>query len=96
MGAILPALLTPMKQNIRTAIDPYRTPLNTAQLAKALGRSPWFVTAMKAAGFRFRFCMTTFLSDALDWLEAHPDFRSQDYKVLCRLRRGTGGKPKRP
>ena len=77
--------------------DDDNTPLNASQLAKALGKSRWYVSAMKLCGYRFKYGMTTTKSHALAWLEANPGFRSQEYKLLCRLRsRGRKGSQKCP
>lgn len=53
--------------------------LNCSRLAEALGRSPGYVSAMKAAGYQMEFANRTRLSHALSWLRKNPDFRTTGY-----------------
>lgn len=55
--------------------------LNCTRLSELLDKSPSFVTAMKRAGYRFRYeaAARTTLAHALDWLETHPEFVAWDY-----------------
>jgi hypothetical protein len=55
-------------------------PVNGKTLALQLGRSPGYVAAMKAGGYRFTHGTRTLLSDALKWLAEHPDFRVTGYR----------------
>lgn len=55
-------------------------PLNGKTLAAKLGRSPGYIAAMKAGGYRFSHGTRTLLSDALKWLAQHPDFRVTGYR----------------
>ncbi len=50
--------------------------LNVQSLAKALGRSQFYVCAMKKAGYVMQYGTQTTLDHALAWLEANPDFRT--------------------
>jgi hypothetical protein len=72
------------------------TPINSKELAAQLRRSAWFVSAMKAGGYRFAFGTLTTLEHALSWMAANPDFRSTEYAtqkhMRPRLRRGAAGK----
>lgn len=55
--------------------------LNCTRLSELLDKSPSFVTAMKRAGYRFRYeaAARTTLAHALEWIEAHPDFQANDW-----------------
>lgn len=53
---------------------------NRKQLAFILGRSPWYVTAMRAGGYVFKFGTLTTVAHTLAWMKKHPEFRSQSYK----------------
>jgi hypothetical protein len=55
-------------------------PVNSKTLASRLGRSPGYVAAMKSGGYKFTHGMRTLLSDALNWLAEHPDFRVTGYR----------------
>ncbi len=50
--------------------------LNVQALAKALGRSEFYVYAMKKAGYGMQYGTRTTLDHALAWLEANPGFRT--------------------
>jgi hypothetical protein len=50
--------------------------LNIEGLAKALGRSQFYVSAMKKAGYVMQYGTRTTRDHALAWLEANPGFRS--------------------
>jgi len=67
-------------------------PVNASKLAQKLGRSRWYVTAMKKCGYQFRYATLTTLSHALEWLEQHPEFRSQEYKLHLGLMKRLGKK----
>lgn len=49
---------------------------NSQSLAQKIGRSPWYVWAMKRAGFRFSHGTRCDLETALAWLAENPDFRA--------------------
>jgi len=53
--------------------------LNGKQLATVMNRDPWYVCAMKAAGYAFPYPGRTTLSHALNWLSENPDFRTTGY-----------------
>ena len=53
--------------------------VNGKQLAAAMDVPEVFVTAMKAAGYQFRYGHQTTLEHALQWREDHPNFRYSDY-----------------
>jgi len=53
--------------------------LNCGQLAEAMGRNPYYVTAMKSAGYRMPYPGRTTFSHALRWLGEHPDFKTTGY-----------------
>ncbi len=53
--------------------------VNCTQLAVAIGHHPNYVSAMKSAGYRFKYATRTTLAHALNWLEEHPDFRTTEY-----------------
>ena len=55
-------------------------PLNSKTLANKLGRSAGYVVAMKSGGYKFTHGTRTLLSDALNWLAEHPDFRTTGYR----------------
>jgi hypothetical protein len=55
-------------------------PLNTKTLASKLGRSRGYVAAMKSAGYKFTHGTRTLLSDALNWLAEHAEFRVTGYR----------------
>ncbi len=65
-------------------------PVNAKTLAARLGRSPGYVAAMKAAGYQFTHGTRTLVSDALNWLAEHREFRTTGY------RRNAPGFVKRP
>jgi len=67
-------------------------PVNASQLAQKLGRSRWYVSAMKKCGYKFRYATLTTVAHALDWLEQHSEFRSQEYKLHLRLMKRLGKK----
>ena len=52
---------------------------NGVQLAKALGKSVVYVTAMKRAGYRFTHGTMTTLESAHEWLATFPQFRASHY-----------------
>jgi len=54
--------------------------LGTTALARAMGKSAYYVCAMKAAGYVFEYGTETTLAHALSWRRAHPDFRSSSYR----------------
>ena len=54
--------------------------LNVSELANELGRAPSYVTAMKAIGFEFDYGNRCTLAHALEWLRAHPTFRTTGYR----------------
>ena len=45
-------------------------------MSKALGRSEFYVYAMKKAGYVMQYGTQTTLDHALAWLEANPGFRT--------------------
>jgi hypothetical protein len=55
-------------------------PVNGKNLASTLHRSPGYVAAMKAGGYKFTHGTRTLVSDALRWLAEHPDFRVTGYR----------------
>lgn len=55
-------------------------PVNGKTLASNLGRSPGYVAAMKSRGYKFTHGTRTLVSDALQWLADHPDFRATGYR----------------
>ena len=57
------------------------TLLNCGQLAEAMGRNPYYVTAMKSAGYQMPYPGRTTLSHALAWLAAHLDFKTTGYAM---------------
>ena len=71
---------------------PQPIPLIAKELAAALKKSVWYVTAMRAAGYRFLYGTMTTLEHALAWLAENPHFRSTEYAERThkrsRLRRG--------
>jgi hypothetical protein len=60
--------------------------LNVTQLADKMGKSPAYVTAMKAAGYVFEYGNQTTFRHALRWRKKHPGFRSTAYFRAHRLR----------
>jgi len=64
-------------QNSPMAIE---IPVNGKTLAARLGRSPGYIAAMRSAGYPFTHGMRTLVSDALKWLQEHPDFRVTGYR----------------
>jgi hypothetical protein len=50
--------------------------LNVQELAEELGRSAFYVSAMKKAGYIMQYGTKTTRDHALAWLEANPGFRS--------------------
>lgn len=66
--------------------------MNASKLALALGRSRWYISAMKAGGYQFRYGTLTTVAHALAWLEQHPEFRSQEYKLRLGLIKRLGKK----
>jgi hypothetical protein len=55
-------------------------PVNGKNLASKLERSPGYVAAMKAGGYKFTHGTRTLVSDALRWLAEHPKFRVTGYR----------------
>ena len=55
-------------------------PVNGKTLASQLKRSPGYVAAMKAAGYKYTHGTRTLVSDALKWLSENPDFRVTGYR----------------
>ena len=55
-------------------------PVNGKNLASKLDRSPGYVAAMKARGYKFTHGTRTLVSDALRWLAENPDFRVTGYR----------------
>jgi hypothetical protein len=53
--------------------------LNAKEVAASIGKNPQFVTAMKRAGYRFRYGRLTTRKHALEWLEANPGFIPSHY-----------------
>lgn len=60
--------------------------LNAKELAAAMRRSPWYVSAMRAEGYRFAFGTTTTLLHAQAWLAANLGFRSTEYAARTHKR----------
>ena len=56
-------------------------PVNATQLAQKIGRSPYYIAAMKSAGYEFTHGTRTLVTDALRWLADHRDFRTTGYKI---------------
>ena len=55
--------------------------LNCKQLATAMRVSPYFITAMRSAGYEFAYGHQTTLSHALNWRAEHPDFTTMGYAM---------------
>ena len=55
-------------------------PVDNKTLAQRIGRSPYYVAAMKSAGYEFTHGTRTMVRDALGWLKKHRDFRSTGYR----------------
>jgi hypothetical protein len=55
-------------------------PISHRELAYSINRSPSYVSAMKSAGYVFSHGTRTLLSDALNWLSEHRDFRVTGYR----------------
>lgn len=76
---------------------PQPIPLIAKELAAALKKSVWYVSAMRAAGYQFAFGTMTTLQHALDWLAANPHWRSTEYAAQThkrsRPRPGDADKP---
>ena len=53
--------------------------LNAKRLAQALNRSVPYITAMKKAGYVFKYGTVTTLQHARGWLKAHPEFKCTQY-----------------
>ena len=49
---------------------------NALELAAELGRSEFYIYAMKKSGYAMLYGTQTTRRHALDWLAAHPDFRT--------------------
>jgi hypothetical protein len=47
---------------------------NGKELANAMGVSPYYVSAMKRAGYRFKYSHQTTLEHAMEWREQNPEF----------------------
>lgn len=56
--------------------------LNCKELGEELNRHATYVYAMKRAGFKFNYGNRTTLENALNWLKAHPEFRSTRYRIV--------------
>lgn len=56
--------------------------LDCQGLANKLGKSRFYVTAMKRAGYEFELIAPnlTTIDHAKQWLKDHPDFRAFDYQ----------------
>lgn len=59
-------------------------PLNAEQLGKAIGRSGWYVAAMKEAGYEMAYGTKDFPKNALKWLSQNRDFRTTGYSAAHR------------
>jgi hypothetical protein len=60
--------------------EAFEIPVNSKTLAAKLERSPGYIAAMKSAGYKFSHGTRTLVSDALNWLAEHPDFRTTGYR----------------
>lgn len=58
----------------KAATDP--SLLDAGALADAIGRSVWYVYAMKRSGYAMQYGTRTTREHALAWLEAHKGFRT--------------------
>lgn len=58
-------------------------PINATDLAASIRRCRSYVSAMKAAGYRFTHGNRTLLRDALKWLRLNPEFRSTSYHAAA-------------
>lgn len=54
-------------------------PVNVKTLAARIGRTPFYVHAMKAGGYAFSHGNRTLAKHALKWLRENPSFRSTAY-----------------
>jgi len=74
---------TPAEGAFQTApvLLAHETLLNCGQLAEAMRRNPYYVTAMKSGGYRMQYPGRTTLSHALAWLAAHLDFKTTEYAM---------------
>lgn len=54
-------------------------PVNVKTLAARIGRTPFYVHAMKAGGYTFTHGNRTTVSHALTWIRKNPLFRSTAY-----------------
>jgi hypothetical protein len=63
---------------IRHAKDDERL-LNGKRLAESIGRGVTYVTAAKAAGYRFQYGTMTTRRHFLEWLSENPHFRVTGY-----------------
>jgi hypothetical protein len=66
-----------MRSVVETIIE---IPVNSKTLAAKLGRSPGYVAAMKSRGYKFTHGTRTLVTDALNWLAEHSDFRVTGYR----------------
>lgn len=64
-------------QNPETLVE---IPVNGKTLALRLARSPGYVAAMKSAGYKYTHGTRTLVSDALNWLAEHSEFRATGYR----------------
>lgn len=60
--------------------------LNCSVLAERMGKKPGYVSAMKAAGYKFEFGNQTTLRHALRWRRQHKQFRTTAYYRAHRQR----------
>ena len=68
--------------------------LNGRQLAVSIGRGVTYVTAAKAAGYRFLYCTMTTRRHFLEWLAENPHFRVTGYiKEHSRKQKPERGSP---
>jgi hypothetical protein len=65
--------------------------LNAKRLAESLGRHQQFVTAMKRAGYAFKYGRMTTREHALEWLANNTDFIATHF--LAPLKDGSPLKP---
>jgi len=80
---------------VRHAKDDERL-LNGRQLAKSIGRGVTYITAAKAAGYRFLYGTMTTRHHFLEWLAENPHFRVTGYvKEHSRKTRPEHGSPLR-
>ena len=69
-----------VEENVPNSTIAMEIPVNGKTLAARLGRSPGYIAAMKSAGYTFSHGTRTLVSNALNWLAEHPDFRATGYR----------------